>query len=252
MTFCFRAILIAAVASAALYIQPGLAAETTPLAPERKAEIEKLINDYIIGHPEVIVQAVRKYQAEQQALEEHAASMRLAQLSNQIEQSKDTPVGGNPAGDVTVVEFFDYRCGYCKRVFPALLAAVKSDGKVRLVYKEFPILGPESVVASRAALAVFHTKPEKYEAYHEALMASKGGLSEARLLQIAKEIGLDPAAVKKAMADPRVDGEIHRNMALAEQLNIRGTPAFVIGKELVPGAIELDAFKKLIKAARAG
>ncbi len=239
-------------AAAMLLAAPTAQADDAPLSSARKAEIKKLIENYIVNHPDVILRAVQNYQEEQQALEEHLAKARLAEMSEQLERSKESPVGGNPKGDVTVVEFFDYRCGYCKRVYPVIRQAIESDGNVRLVFKEFPILGPESVFASRAALAVFYTTPAKYEAYHRALMDSKGALSDARVLQIAKETGLDPDAVKKAMDDPRVEREIRHNMALAQALNIRGTPAFVIGKELVPGAIDLDTLKKLVKAARAG
>ena len=158
-------------------------------------------------------------------------------------------VAGNPQGDVTVVEFFDYQCGYCKAVQADTQTLIKGDSKLRFVLKEFPILGPASVVASKAALA--SRGQGKYVEFHNALMAQRGQLDEAVIMRLAKSVGLDTDRLKKDMDSPDVLKVIAANQALAEKLNIRGTPAFVFGDELVPGAIKLDDMKRLTDAARA-
>ncbi len=227
-------------------------ADEKPLSDTQKSEIEKLVHDYIMTNPQVILDAVRAHQVAQEAREEEERNQRLLSMRDQLENSATSPVGGNTSGDVTVVEFFDYRCGYCKRVHDTVLDTVKGDGKVRLVYKEFPILGPDSVVAARAALGVFFNNGKKYAAFNDALMRSRGPLNEEKILEIADSIGLDPKAVKKDMQDPRVDTELNNNMALAEALNIQGTPAFVVNQTLVPGALDAATLKDLIKKAREG
>lgn len=241
-------ILLAAAALACVGA-PSQAADKTDT--ERKA-IEDIVHDYLLSHPEVVIEAIRKYQAEQEAQQAAQQSARVAAMREPLERAKTTPVIGNPDGDVTLVEFFDYRCGYCKRAHEAVSAAVKDDGKVRLVLKEFPILGPDSVFASRAALGVFFMAPDKYPAFHEALMTARGTIDENRVMDIAVSVGLDADKVKEGMKDARVNQEIQHTMALAQALDITGTPAFVIGTELVPGAVDKATLDELIKKARGG
>jgi protein-disulfide isomerase len=231
------------------YSSPATADDAV-LSDTQKSEIERIIHDYIRKNPQVILDAVREHQEAQAEAEKMAQQQRLKDMREQIENAKFSPVGGNVDGDVTVVEFFDYRCGYCKRVHDTVIDAVNDDGNVRLVYKEFPILGPESLIAARAALGVHFNNADKYAAFNDALMRSKGGLNEEKVLQIAAGIGLDRDTVKKNMDDPRIDTELRHNMALAEALGIQGTPAFVINNTLVPGAVDRDALDSLIKEAR--
>ncbi|MGJ3258088.1 MAG: DsbA family protein [Rhodospirillales bacterium] len=237
---------------AALLVPPTAtwAADEAPLSDARKSEIEKLIHDYIMDNPQVILDAVRAHQEAQEAAEQAAQQQRLVEMRQQIENADLSPVGGNTEGNVTVVEFFDYKCGYCKRVHETVINTVADDGNVRLVYKEFPILGPESMTAARAALGVFYNIKDKYFGFHDALMQARGGLSEDRVLEIAASVGLDKAAVKKHMKDPRIDTELRHNMALAEALGIRGTPAFIVDNTLVPGALDRESLEDLIKQAR--
>ena len=157
---------------------------------------------------------------------------------------------GNPAGDVIVVEFFDYRCPYCKRSAPVVDQLVKEDGRIRRVMKEFPILGPESVFASRAALAA--KAQGKYEPLHRLLIGAKGALDQEMVMKLAKDAGLDTERLKRDMNAPVIDDILKKNRELASQLEITGTPAFIIGKEFVPGAAELDAFKAIVARARKG
>lgn len=233
---------------------PGAADADIPkdLTDQQRSQIESLIEDYIVNNPEVIVDAVRRYQAEQRIAEEAAKAQRLVELQEQLENSETSPVGGNPNGDVTLVEFFDYRCGYCKRVHDTVVNTVKADGNIRLVYKEFPILGPASMTAARVALAVHFAMPEKYKAFNDSIMRSRGSLTEERLFQIAEDFEISPDTLRSAMEDPRVEQEIRHNMALAQALEINGTPAFVIGNRIVPGAVDAETLQKLIEEARQG
>ena len=200
-------------------------------------------------HPEVILQAVDAMQERQKTAEAEQARKALIENRQELTRSPADPVIGNPQGDITVVEFFDYQCGYCKAVQADTQSLIKSDPKLRFVLKEFPILGPASVVASKAALA--SRGQGKYVEFHNALMAQRGQLDEAVIMRLAKSVGLDTDRLKKDMESPDVLKVIAANQALAEKLNIRGTPAFVFGDELVPGAIRLEDMKRLADATRA-
>tara|TARA_R110000868_G_scaffold183092_3_gene424272 strand:- start:7541 stop:8383 length:843 start_codon:yes stop_codon:yes gene_type:complete len=217
---------------------------------KQKSAIDAMIQDYIMKNPQVILDAVQQHQEREAAAEQARQQAQLHVMKEQIKQSKTSPVGGNPEGDVTIVEFFDYNCGYCKRVHGTVADVLEKDGKVRLVYKELPILGPQSLLAARAALGVFYSAPKKYTEFHDLLMTSRGGLEEQKIMDLAEMAGLKAAAVKKAMDDPRVDQEIQHNLALAQQLGINGTPAFIIGDTLVPGAIDAQTLSKLISESR--
>jgi protein-disulfide isomerase len=181
--------------------------------------------------------------------EEHdKASAALASHRQEVFDDPNTPVGGNPNGDVSLVEFFDYRCPYCKQVEPALEKLLGEDAKLRFVYKEFPVLGPDSVTASRAALAA--RKQGKYDAYRRAMMALKGQIDADAVFKVAGSVGLDVDRLKRDMTDPEIDKSLKANVKLADALDIRGTPGFVIGDDIVPGAISLDELKGMIDKAR--
>ncbi len=235
---------------AAVWVAAPASADDAAMSEKQKQEIEKIIHDYIMENPQVILDAVQAHQKAQAEAEQMAQQKRLIDMRAQLENAELSPVGGNLEGNVTVVEFFDYRCGYCKRVHETVMETINADGNVRLVYKEFPILGPESLVAARAALGVYYNASDKYVAFNDALMRSKGGLNEDKILDIAAGIGLKRDAVKEHMKDPRIDTELRHNMALAEALGIRGTPAFVINNTLVPGAMDRESLEELIKEAR--
>jgi protein-disulfide isomerase len=224
-------------------------AEDMSVSPDRQA-IEQIIHDYLMAHPEVVIESLRAGDA--RAKEQAAAETRaqIAQHHDELVHDANSPVGGNPAGDVTIVEFFDYRCPYCKQVEPVLDALVKEDRRIRVVYKEFPILGPDSVIASRVSLAALKQSPQKYARLHAALMSAKGELGQDVVLKAAEAAGLDVARIKTDMNGPEVEALIKRNYDLAEALNIRGTPAFIVGNELRPGAIDLPIFKKMVADAR--
>jgi protein-disulfide isomerase len=201
-------------------------------------------------NPDVLVEALTAYQARKEEAKSQEARSNLATYRSDITSDPATPFSGNPSGDVTVVEFFDYNCGYCKRMVPAIQELLQSDGKVRYVFKEFPILGPQSLVASKAALAVWKLAPEKHFAFHVALMGARGELSEERILGMAEKIGIDGARLRTAMEDPAIEQQIRRNLELGRLLDISGTPGFVIGERIVPGAIDLDTMRSMIADAR--
>lgn len=248
----FKPIASAVILFGLIASSPGTAQEKAPFSDTETRQIEKLIERYLDENPEAVVQAFRKFQLQQQELQRMQQEQNLTELRDQLENSETSPVLGNPEGNVTLVEFFDYRCGYCKRVHGTVTDTVNSDGNVKLVYKEFPILGPESVFAARAALGIFFTQPLKYPAYQDALMTARGQLSGARVLSIGEDVGLKPADIEAAMKDPRVDQEIQRNIQLAQSLGINGTPGFVIGQQVVPGAVDKAELERLIAEAREG
>ena len=158
-----------------------------------------------------------------------------------------SPSAGNPKGDVTVVEFFDFQCGYCKQVSPMLSELLRADPGVRIVFKQFPVLGPKSVTAAKFALAA--ARQGKYQAIHEALLSTEG-IDDAKLFLIAEGNGLDATRLRQDMASSAVADEIEVNSKLGASLGITGTPAFVVGDTLVPGALDLNAMRQLIAAAR--
>ena len=149
---------------------------------------------------------------------------------------------------MTLAEFFDYRCPYCKQVLSSVETLLAEDKRLRFVYKELPVLGADSVTAARAALAA--RKQGKYDAMHRALMSIKGQIDEAAVFKAAGSVGLDVERLKRDMAAPEIDRMLKANSSLAEALEIRGTPAFVVGDEIVPGAIGLDTMRQLVEAAR--
>jgi len=245
MSAFFRRLALAALLACTV-AAPTRAAD--PLTPEQKEAVEAVIHDYFLKNPEFMVEVLRA--AEAKIKQDKAADARQAIATYRKELLADatSPVGGNPEGDVTIVEFFDYRCPYCKQVEPALEALVKEDPKIRVVYKEFPVLGAESVFASRMALAA--AKQDKYFAFHNAMMSTKGQITEKVILQVAATAGIDLAKAKADMNAAPINDIIHHNYTLAEALDINGTPAFIIGNVLIPGATDMDGLKKLVADAR--
>jgi protein-disulfide isomerase len=212
-------------------------------------QIEKIVREYLLREPEVIYEALEELQRRQTAAA--AARQRAAIAENQGKLLDDptSPVGGNPDGDVTLVEFFDYRCAYCRRVVSSMRALLDEDRALRMVFKELPVLGPDSVRAARAALA--SRRQDGYVPFHFALMTTDD-LSLAGIRAAAEAVGLDPDRLEADMAAPEVIAAIEANYALANELGIEGTPAFVIGDQLIPGAVDKARLEQLIDQARSG
>lgn len=245
----FRTTFAAAILFAGLSVGPALAHDE-PLSAERKAEIEALVRDYILQHPEIILESVAIMQAREEAEKSQAVKQALADSREALERDPGDPVLGNPDGDVTIVEFFDYQCGYCKSMMKPLLDLVHEDGNIRLVLKEFPILGPASDTAALASLA--SDRQGKYEAFHAALLGLRGRLGTEAIWQVALEVGLDVDKLKADMADPALQAQVQKVYKLAQILNIQGTPAFTIGEHLIPGAVSKEQLAELVTQIRTG
>ena len=215
---------------------------------QQKQAIEQLIHDYLQQHPEVIIDSLRAAQAK--AVTERLAQQRKMVVAKRDELLHDpnSPVAGNPNGDVTLVEFFDYRCPYCKAIEPSLEALIKEDGKLRVVYKEFPILGPVSIFASRVAIAA--QKQGKYLPFHDRMMAFRGNIDDDAILEVAKESGVDMTLLKADMVSEHTDKVIKHDYALAQALGIDATPGLIVGDRLTMGATDIDSLRKLIASAR--
>ena len=242
--------LFAAVAVALTINGHGLAQSKKTTAEPSTAAIEKVIRDYLKKHPEIVFEAMEAYRAKQQAEEEAAALRAVSERKKELNNDPDSVVGGNPKGDVTVVEFFDYRCGVCKRVHPIVNEMTERDKNIRRVYKEWPILGPASVFASRAAIASRKQGTQKYIAFHNAMMEANKALTAETILALANKAGLDLARLRNDMSSPEVEQIIRRNYRLAEALKLTGTPSFVIGDQLLRGARDLDTMMEMVRDAR--
>jgi len=220
------------------------------ITPEQRQATEGIIHDYLMQNPDVLIEALRAAEDKASRDADAKAALVLKDRRGEVFDDPATPVGGNPQGDVTIVEFFDYRCPYCKQVLPSLQALLDQDRNLRFIYKEMPVLGAPSVTAAHAALAA--RLQGKYEAFHAAMMATKGQITDEVVYQVAGSVGLDVDRLKQDMAAPEIDRALKANLALANALDIRGTPGFIIGDHIVPGAMDLGALKDLIAEARKG
>jgi protein-disulfide isomerase len=225
----------------------GLRPAAMSQAPDQ-AVLEKSIRAYLLANPEVLVEAMQELERKQDSERDVVAQKVIKEKQAELFADADSPIGGNAQGDVTIVEFNDYQCPYCKRTHLAVKSVVGTDGKVKVIYKDLPILGDASKIAALAALA--SVKQGKHLPLHNALMEYSGKLDRDKILEIAASVGLDRAQLEKDMDDPKLKQSIERNLALASALGVRGTPAFVIGKQFVPGAIDAAALKALIADAR--
>ncbi len=232
-----------------LAAMPVVAEQTmSPADPAWQQSVEKVVEQYLRAHPEVIEQSLQALEAKREAEEKARQKAALASRQQELLNDPISPVSGNLKGDIALIEFFDYRCGYCKRAADAVTQIQKDDPRVRVVYKDLPILGEASELAAKAALA--SRAQGKHQAFHEALLASKNEMTKEEVLSIAKSVGLDLRRLETDMANPEWQQVIDKNRALARDLGITGTPGFIVGTELVPGALDLNGLKDLI--ARAG
>jgi len=229
-------------------VKPGQLAAASTAVPGDKAALGKTIREYLLANPEVLVEAMQELERKQDGQRDAVAQKGVQENQAELFRDPDSPIGGNPNGDVVIVDFNDYQCPYCKRTHQAIKSVVGADGRVKVIYKDLPILGEASKVAALAALAA--VKQGKHLAMHNALMEYTGKLDRDKILDIASSVGIDRAQLEKDMEDPKLKRTIERNLDLASALGIRGTPAFVIGKQFVPGAVDASALKQLIADAR--
>ncbi|MCK1277379.1 DsbA family protein [Bradyrhizobium sp. 61] len=203
-------------------------------------EFEQRVRNYLLAYPEVVGEALSRLEAKQGELQA-AAEAALKSHEAEVFQDPDSPVGGNPNGNVTLVEFFDYNCPYCRAMTPVMAKAEAADPQLRIVYKEFPILGQDSVFAAKAALAA--NKQGKYVAFHRALYQVRGQIDEAKVIEVAASVGLDVSRLKSNMQDAAINAMLAKNLKLAQTLQINGTPVFVTANEVKTGAMDLKACK---------
>lgn len=211
--------------------------------------VKELVYEAIRENPGIVLEAVEILRARDAQAQAQAQSDVLSSQRDILENDPNAPVLGNPDGDVTVVEFFDYNCPYCRRAKPALLELLEFDPNVRLVYREWPILGDGSVFAAKAALA--SRNQGKYEEFHWAMMSMNGRSEEASVLRVAREIGLDIDELIADMNSQEIAEHIQTSMQLAQALGFSGTPSFVIGDNLVPGLVDASQMIELVGEARA-
>ncbi len=247
---------IASIAFAAFTALATLAAAPVAaqegLSPAQRQAVDDRIRAYILENPELLLEAFELLEQRRQQAQGGADADLIAAAAEALFDDGFSHVFGNPDGDVVIVEFSDYRCGYCKRAHPEVKRLLETDENVALVMKEFPILGPDSITAARAAMAALEEAPALYPAFHDAMMEHRGQLDEAAVFRIAAETGLDPESLRLAMAAPEIDARIRSTYALARSLRIEGTPAFVIGEQILRGMAPYATMAEMVAQARAG
>jgi protein-disulfide isomerase len=217
--------------------------------PPPSAQLERMVRDYLLREPEILEEAMQELQKKRDAQAAVKQKEAIAERGDQIFRHADDPVGGNAQGDVTLVEFFDYGCAYCRSVAPTVRALLERDKGVRLVFKEMPVFGRDSVTAAKLALAAHKLDPTKYPAVHFALMGSEERDRET-VLAVAARHGYDRDRLAAEMDSAWVQARIDANMELGHALGIQGTPTFLIGGEVLPGVADADHLAKLIDEQR--
>lgn len=220
------------------------------VADTDKSAIEAIVRDYLVSNPEIMLEVQLALEEQQEAERRTAQSGAIGESSETIFNAGYDGLVGNPEGDITIVEFFDYNCGYCQRALSDMQALVAGDPKLRFVLKEFPILGPDSQKAHVVSMAFQALAPDKYGEFHQALISHPGRANEASAMKIALSFGVDEAALREEMDNPDIDAAFGETYALATQLAITGTPSYVVGNEVVFGAQGRDALAEKIDAAR--
>jgi protein-disulfide isomerase len=252
MTSSLRILAAAGVALLALSLPHH--AKAAEFSAPQKSEIEKIVRDYLVSHPEVLQEAMAELEKRQAAGEAEKHQAAVKENAQALFSSPRQVTVGNIQGNVTFVEFFDYNCGYCKRAMTDMFALMKEDPKLKVVLKEFPVLGPGSVEAAQVAIAVrMQDKTgQKYLQFHEKLLGGRGQADKAHALAAAKDAGLNMAQLEKDLASAEVKETLQENFKLAEALGMNGTPSYVIGDNVVVGAVGLDALREKVNTARCG
>jgi protein-disulfide isomerase len=217
-----------------------------------RTEVETIVKDYLLKNPEVVVDALNGYQEKKMKEAQTKAQDAIVTRKKEIFEDASIPSVGAKDADVVIAEFFDYHCGYCKHMVPVITQLLAEDKKIRVVFHELPILSEDSALAARAAITVFKLNPDKYFAYHTALMKESGKFELAKLTALAKKMGVNEAKFKATIESPEVAEEIKKSQELSQALAINGTPAIVIGNKLISGAVGVDELKESIKALRTG
>ncbi len=246
-----RALRLALVILGFLITSASVHADEALLSDARKAEIGEIVKSYLLSHPEVIQDALNELEKRQRDAEANAQKTALASIGPDLIKAENGIVLGNPSGDVTLVEFFDYNCGYCKKSLSDIMTLMKDDPKLRVILRDFPVLGPDSIEASKVALAVrAQLSGSKYMEFHQKLLESRGRVGKDRALQVAQELGADMAKLQKDLDSTEVRRLIEGTMRAADALRIGGTPAFVVGDGVIVGAVGHDPLADAVKSMR--
>lgn len=243
--------LIAMATAALLLAQPADATEFGNMSAAERADFHAAIREYLLENPEVLMEALAILEDREAEAEAAAALEMVTNNADEIFDDGHSFVGGNPEGDITVVEFIDYRCGFCRRAHPEVAELVSTDGNIRTVTKEFPILGPESIEASRFAISTLQNLgPAAYQSVNEALISRRGEYSRDALARLATDLDLDGEIIVAGMDAPAVTAVIEENRALAQRLQITGTPTFVVGDRMLRGYLPLAAMRVVVEEQR--
>jgi protein-disulfide isomerase len=244
----------AALVAAGLAWPAARSAQAQSFTPAQRGEIEGIIKDYLLKNPEILQEVMSELEKRQTLAEAEKHRAGVQENAATIFNSPRQVTLGNAQGDVTVVEFFDYNCGYCKRAMTDMTDLMKNDGKLKFVLKEFPVLGEGSTQAAQVAVAVRmqDTTGKKYLEFHQKLLGGRGQADKTRALAVAKEVGLDMARLEKDMASDEVKATLEESFKLAEALGLNGTPSYVVGNDVVVGAVGLNALKQKVNSARCG
>jgi protein-disulfide isomerase len=244
-----RSTLAAALAIlACLCLGPPAGADEAAFTPAQRAAIVQIMRDALRADPSILRDAITALQEDDANLKEAAARAAIDKIGPSLTRAPGDPSAGDPKGDVTVVEFYDVRCPYCRRMLPIVAELLRGDPKIRLIYKDIPILGPASVVGAKAMLAA--QRQGGYQRLHDIIMAGPPTVTEDTLRADARRAGLDWDRLRRDMADPAIEQRIDENLSLARALGIDGTPAYVIGAKLLPGALDLSELREAVAAAR--
>lgn len=219
-----------------------------PIATEQRETIETVVREYLLKNPAILREMMQSLQAQEEKERQARAAANLQAHKTELYADPDTPIVGNPKGDVTIAVFFDYNCGYCKKTLPGLQTLLAKDPSLKVVYKEFPVLGAPSLLGARAALAAH--KQGKYAAFHEALVQLPN-ITLEEIKTLAERLGMNAEKLAKDLEDAKTMEALERTAQLANALEINGTPAYIIGEQLFPGAIDADALAQLVAAERA-
>jgi protein-disulfide isomerase len=222
---------------------------------DQRSQIEQIVKEYLMGHPELLQDVMAELEKRQAADDAEKHRVAVKEHSAAIFASARQVTLGNAQGDVTLVEFFDYNCGYCKRAMSDMLELLKTDAKLKFVLKEFPVLGEGSVQAAQVAAAVRmqdKSGGKKYLEFHQKLLSGRGQVDKARALAVAKEVGFDVARVEKDMSSEEAKAQLEESFKLAEALGLNGTPSYVVGSDVLIGAVGLDTLKAKVSTARCG
>lgn len=235
----------------AMLAMPASAFDLSAMSDSERQSFRDEVRSYLLDNPEVLMEAIAVLEQRKSEAQINQDEMLVQVNADALFNDDYSYVGGNPDGDITVVEFLDYKCGYCKKAHPEVTALINGDGNIRYIVKEFPILGDQSMLAARFAISTLNNLgAEAYEKVHDALMVQRGDISEASLKRVAADLDLDPEVILAGMDSDDVNNVIAANHALAQRMQISGTPSFIMGDQMLRGYVPLDGMLQIVDELR--